>query len=347
MSIYDDAEELKENLKKEQKNKLKIALFGQPGAGKSSIINALVGADVVSSGVSTDKTVEAQLIEWQDLLLVDLPGYGTSKFPENKYFDQFDIDSFDIYLCVFSGKFHSADTHFFSDLKRKEKACIFIRNYHDTIWEEGKTTLELEEEIKKDVRKQVGEPVDVVFTSCRNKQGIGKLSDSIYENIDDANRNKWAKSAKAYTREHLEKKKEACKKHIYVASGVAAANAINPIPGVDIGVDVTILLALFKNIRGSYGLTDEKLNSKEYLIPTITPMINNIIKYSTKEGIFILLKSVGGREIVKSVSKYIPFVGQAIAATIGYGITRSAGLSYLDDCHQLAKYILESELSGN
>jgi len=172
MSIYKDAEDLREKLKSEQGKKLKVALFGQPGAGKSSLINKLVGADVVPVGVSTDKTTEAEVVEWGDLLLVDLPGYGTTKFPENKYFDEFKIEDFDIYLCVFSGKFHGADTRFFKELRGKGKVCVFVRNNHDTIWEAGKETKELEQDIKLDVEKQVESKENVIFTSCRNTYGI-------------------------------------------------------------------------------------------------------------------------------------------------------------------------------
>jgi len=345
MSIYKDAEDLREKLKSEQGKKLKVALFGQPGAGKSSLINKLVGYDAVPVGVSTDKTIEAEVVDWEDLLLVDLPGYGTTKFPENKYFDEFKIEDFDIYLCVFSGKFHGADTRFFKELRSKGKVCIFVRNNHDTIWEDGKETEELEQDIKLDVEKQVESKENVVFTSCRNNYGIKELSESIYNNIDSANKVKWAKSAKAYSIEFLEEKKKSCETYVYTASGAAAVNGINPIPGVDIGIDVSILLGLFASIRNSYGLSDEKLKSKEALIPSLAPMVNNIIKYSSKEGILYLLKTFATREVVKSVSKYIPFVGQAIAASIGYGITRSAGMSYLDDCHNAAKIILENELS--
>jgi len=345
MSIYKDAEELREKLKKEQGDKLKVALFGQPGAGKSSLINKLVGDNAVTVGVSTDKTVEAEVVEWEDLLLVDLPGYGTTKFPENKYFDEFEIESFDIYLCVFSGKFHGADTRFFKDLRGKGKVCLFVRNYYDTIWQDGKEIEELEQDIKLDVEKQVESKEKVIFTSCRNNHGIRELSESIYTNIDSANKVKWVKSAKAYSIEFLEEKKKSCETYVYTASGAAAVNGINPIPGVDIGIDVSVLLGLFASIRNSYGLTDEKLKSKEVLIPTLAPMVNNIIKYGSKEGVLYLLKTVATREIIKSVSKYIPFVGQAIAASIGYGITRSAGMSYLNDCHNAAKSILENELS--
>jgi len=345
MSIYDDAEKIKEKLKSEQKAKLKIALFGQPGSGKSTIINKLVGENAVTVGVSTDKTIEAEVIEWEDLLLVDLPGYGTTKFPENKYFDEFKIEDFNIYLCVFSGKFHGSDTRFFRELREKGKVCLFVRNFHDDIWEDGKEIDELEAEIIADVEKQVQSKENVIFTSCRKNTGINNLSEAIFKNIDSANKAKWAKSSKAYSIEFLEEKKKACETYVYTASGVAAVNGINPIPGVDIGVDISVLLGLFASIRNSYGLTDEKLKSKEALVPALAPMVNNIIKYGSKEGIMFLLKRFASREIVKSVSKYIPFVGQAIAASIGFGITRSAGMSYLDDCHSVAKSILESELS--
>jgi len=345
MSIYKDAEELREKLKKEQKRKLKVALFGQPGSGKSSLINKLVGYEAVTVGVSTDETVEAEIVEWEDILLVDLPGYGTTKFPENNYFDEFKIEQFDIYLCVFSGKFHAADTRFFKELRSKGKVCIFVRNYHDTIWEDGKEIEELEIDICSDVEKQVESKENVVFTSCRKNHGLKELSESIYTNIDAANRVKWAKSAKAYSIEFLEEKKKSCKTYVYTASGTAAVNGMNPIPGLDIGIDVSILLGMFASVRNSYGLTDEKLKAKEALIPTLTPLINNIIRYSTKEGLLYLLKTFATREIVKTGSKYVPLVGQAIAASIGYGITRSAGMSFLDDCHNVAKLILEKELS--
>lgn len=346
MTIYDDAEEIREKLKREQKDKLKIALFGQPGSGKSTIINKLVGENAVAVGVSTDKTIEAEVIEWEDLLLVDLPGYGTTKFPENKYFDEFKIENFNIFLCVFSGKFHAADTLFFRQLREKGKVCLFVRNFHDVIWEAGKEIEELETEIIADVERQVQSKENVIFISCRKNTGIDSLSEAIFKNIDIANKAKWAKSSKAFSLDFLEKKKKACETNVYKASGAALANGINPIPGLDIGIDISVLLGLFASIRNSYGLTNERLKSKEALFPSLAPIINNILRYGTKDGIILLLKKYASEQLCKQVSKFIPFVGPVIAASISYGITLAAGVSYLNDCHSIAKSILESELSN-
>ncbi len=345
MSIYDVANQMRNNLEKEQNKKLKIALFGQPGSGKSSIINKLLGDNVAHVGISTDKTIEAQIVPWGKLLLVDLPGYGTTKFPENEFINQFNINDYDLYLCVFSGKFHQADTNFFSELRNKGQVCLFVRNFHDTIWGESKDINELEKEISEDVFTQVKSREDIYFVSCKDGYGIKELSEDIYNNIPDALKVKWAESAKAYSLDFLETKKKVCERNVLIACGAAITNAINPLPGVDVGIEIAVLLKLFQSIRNAYGLTDETLNSKVDLIKQFSPIVNRIIKYGTKEGIPILLKKYAGKQITKSVTKYVIIVGPLIAATIGFAITRTAGISYLEDCHSLAKAILENELS--
>jgi len=345
MSIHTEAEKLKAKLYKEEKNPIKIAFFGQPGSGKSSMINKIIGSNQVETGARTDVTVEAQVIKWNGMILVDLPGYGTSKFPQNEYFNQFDILDYDLFLCIFSGKFHKADTDFFQEIRQKGKTALLVRNQSDMLWEDGKTTDELKQDITMDAQKHIQSKEKVYFTSCRKNEGFDELSESISKNMDASKKERWERSAKAYSLEALKKKKESCKKDIYTKAGVSAFNALNPVPGVDIAVDVGILIKLFSDIRNSYGLTDETLNS-DHIMTKMSPIVNQVLKYGTKEGIFILLKQFAGRETVKTVSKYVPFVGQAIAALVGFGIIKLAGDKYLEDCHQIAEVILKEELKA-
>ena len=343
MSIKDEAEILRKKLEEEKENPIKIALFGQPGAGKSSIINKLVGSNKAEVGVRTDVTIDAQIIKWNDLILVDLPGYGTSRFPKNGYFDKFDLNDYDLFLCVFSGKFHEADTEFFQEIRDAGKTALLIRNQCDMLWEEGKTFEDLVKDITADAQKHVQSNEEIYFTSCRNNLGFDKLQTAIYQNIDASKRERWARSAKAYSLKALDKKREACQKDIYVNAGLSAANALNPIPGADVAVDIGILVKLFKDIKNDYGLTDEKL-SNEHLVEKVGPIINNVLKYGTKEGVLMLLKQFAGRETIKTVSKYVPFIGTALAASIGFAIIKYSGDKYLEDCHIVAKEILEEEL---
>lgn len=343
MTIENEAQEIRKQLEDEQNNPVKIALFGQPGAGKSSLINSLIGEKKAEVGQRTDVTIEAQIIKWNDLVLVDLPGYGTSKFPEDSYIKKFNLDDYDLFLCVFSGKFHDADSNFFKEIRENGKTALLVRNKCDDIWEEGKTLDELKNDITEDAQKHVNSKEMVYFTSCgRQKIGLDELQKAIYENLDAAKKERWARTSKAYSKEMLEKKREACGKMISKKALMSALNALNPIPGVDIAVNVGIILSLFKEIREDYGLTDEILKDKT--LKQYAPFINNILNYGTKSGLLQVLGNVAGKETIAKFSKYIPIVGQVISGGIGYKILIYVGGEYLEDCHKVAEAILEKEL---
>lgn len=120
---------------------------------------------------------------------------------------------------------------------------------------------------------------------------------------------------------------------------------INPVPGLDISVDIGVLVKLFKEIRESYGLTEDYLAFLEKsAFPVAGQLANNILKYAAQEGIVLLLRQVAGRKAVQTFSKYIPFAGQIVAAGIGYAITSNAGVKYLEYYHQLAEEALQNNL---
>lgn len=344
MSLDDDIILLREELQKENEVMLKIAFFGQPGAGKSSLINKLINRKSMKTGSETDTTMEKGTCGWRGLQIIDLPGYDTMKFPKETYFDEFNILSFDLLICVFSEKFHQADNEFFRKIKSEGKTCIFVRNKHDALWnDDGKTIDEIEKEITNDVIKQIQSQEKVYFTSCRTNHGLKELSEAIFRNLDTTKRSKWIETAKAYSTSFLDKKKKLCEKAVYISAGLAATNGINPIPGFDVSIDITVLLGLFHKIRNIFGLSDDVLKSKQVAILKIA----NVMKFVTKEGLIFLLKKYSQRMATKEVSKFIPFVGPVIAASVGFGITLKVGNKYLEDCYDVANSVLKIELGHN
>lgn len=345
MSIHDEVTRIHRRLDEENRITVSVALFGQPGAGKSSLINKIIGKKVADVGVETDKTVEAASYEAKGLHFVDLPGYGTTNFPKESYLQKFEIQKFDLFLCVTSGKLHQADSEFFQELARHGKACVFVVNKHDELWEDDEPIEDLEQRKVQDIRKHLGLPVKVIFTSCRKNTGLDALNTEIQNNLDLAKRERWARGAKAYSTSFLEEKKRACEGYVSLAAAMAAANGMNPIPGVDVTVDISILLKLFKEIRENYGLDDDFLTTlKQSSIPVVARLASSVVQYATQAGIFLLLKRFAGRQAVKAVAKHIPFIGQALAASLAYGITSNAGHRYLGDCHTLAEKILNNQL---
>jgi len=346
MSIDNEIETIRKALEAELDIEVKVALFGQPGAGKSSLVNAIVGSKVAAVGVETDKTVEAsEPIHFNGLVFVDLPGYGTAMFPKETYFTKFDLTEYDLFLCVSSGKLHQADTEFFQRLADMGKECVFVINKHDELWEDGVSIEELERRKVADIHKHVGEQVDVVFTSCRTKKGMEDLNNKIKDSLAGAKRERWVRSAHAYSQQFLDEKKKSCEKSIAIASWVAAANGANPIPGVNVAVDVSVLLTMFESIRNDFGLTEQKMDQMIRMgVPAVAPIAERLVLYATSEGIVLLLRQFAGRAAAKEFARYIPFVGQAVSAGLGYAITSNAGAWYLEECHKIASEILKQDL---
>lgn len=347
-NLLAEIQNIKDQIFDEQLNKkVRIAFFGQPGAGKSSLINKIIGTPKMSVGQETDVTKFAQIVEYNEALYVDLPGYGTSKFPANEYFQTFDPLQYDLFICVFSGKFHQADSQFFRELESTSKPCIFVRNFSDNIYDDEISEEEIKNVITNDVRKQVGTKIKVFFTSCHSsvsdlENGIKDLMWEIESNLDFALRESFVLSSRAYTLTNLARKKALCEQRISLAAKTSALNALNPLPGVDVAVDLAVVFNLFEYIRNVFGFSQDVIEKSHLPIN----FANNILKGLTKDGIVSLLKTYATKIGVKETSKWIPVVGQAVAAMLGFGIVKYAGDDYMKDCYEAAKELMERELAN-
>lgn len=144
----------------------------------------------------------------------------------------------------------------------------------------------------------------------------------------------------------LETIRNDCQSVINKYALVGAANGINPIPGLDVGVDAGICLKLMAEVREKFGLSEDsawKLRQYEILLP----LVKKVFDYATKEGVMFLLKSMGKRYLGKSAAKYVPLIGQGIAAAAGYGMMKYFGKVYIEDCYQLALKMRECEAEGD
>jgi GTP-binding protein EngB required for normal cell division/uncharacterized protein (DUF697 family) len=347
--VGNDAENLYQKLEEIENTQVSVAVFGQPGAGKSSLINCLTGRNQAQVGNKNDITVEEKSYEWNGLYLVDLPGYGTSRFPSSSYMKKFNIKKFDFFLCVFSGvRLKEDDIAFFKKLNEIGKNCLFVCNKTDTLWEDGKTLGEIQKEIQENLTQEIGVKEYVYFTSCRKKEGLDELTKDILKllgNVSEKKKERWAMAAKAYSPDFLREKKKACQKYIIIAAGASAANGANPVPGLDFAIDMGILVSLLQKIRSYYDLDENQLNAIDVeKVPQLSQMAKKVVKYATKDGALLLIRKFMGRSVAKQASKWIPLVGAVVAGSIGFATTSSAGNSYLDDCSKLAEAMLEKEI---
>ena len=120
----------------------------------------------------------------------------------------------------------------------------------------------------------------------------------------------------------LERIRDECKSMVTTRAGLSAGAAIVPVPGADIGADVMLLLEMIPMINRKFGLAPEQIDHldpqiKKLILVAATSIGSEMIgKLLTKEIILQVLKRLGIRVASKQVAKYIPIVGQAVAATI-------------------------------
>ena len=346
MNLKNQVEEFFLKWNGENNVKVKIAMFGQPGAGKSSLINELVGEKIAQVSAETDATKKTQVVEYNDVVFVDLPGYDTSEYPANAYFTQFEPLQYDLFVCVFSGKIQAADVELFRKLAKCGRQCIVVRNKADGLYDPEKSLETLKGEIIDDVRTQLDQKVTVIFTSCKKtvpacERGIPALQQAIINSLDEALQDKFLRNVRAYTKKTLEAKKAMAAAAIKKAMVAASANGLNPIIGVDVGIDLKILSNMYKRIRKAFAITDNEI--KDNIMKNA--LVEKIALGLKKESVTEAIRKTMSEKTQKKVARFIPLVGKVATMGMGAGSMYYLGMEYLNNCYKYAAKRLEDEIN--
>lgn len=154
------------------------------------------------------------------------------------------------------------------------------------------------------------------------------------------------------TREELDAIKKSCHAMVTKSAGLSAGSAMIPIPGLDIGSDVAILMRLIPKINEKFGLSPEQIDgldteSKLFVMTAISNTGSKMAgKFITKKLIITLMNKMGVKIAAKGVSKFVPFVGSAVAGGISFTAMKYMGNSHIEDCYEIALAALEKEWQG-
>ena len=341
MSLKTTFQNILDELKDNDEAFSQIALIGQPGAGKSSIINALMGCHVAETGASTDTTKEAMKYRYNFNLLVDLPGYGTDMFNMKTWKDKFNPAQYDVFVFVFSGKLMREDVEMLNDLiKLKitdsvEHPIFLVRNHCEDIANDEEL-----KRISEDIYGAINDTNDDIplyFVDCKSKTGFTELSHG-FQSINY--RKIWEQRIISSFKEKCEKVLCGCRLQACLAIDshkyVAAANGINPIPLIDVAADLGIYFDMFSDIRKAYNIDEEDL-----VCYSVVPIVKKIVELATENGLLILLKSFPIKVAIKNTMKYIPVIGWGTSMGLGYKLCEWAGEEYIGDCNEAANEILD------
>lgn len=353
--IKEFIENLRKDYEARQNAIIDIAISGQSGSGKSSLINAIVGRKVAEVGI-TETTTQIKSYKSGGINFFDLPGCGTEQFPVNVYIDNCKLNSFDAVIIVTANRFYENDIWLIKEMVRIGRPVYVVRTkMDDTIrdgkYDEGLNEVEVFEKVKDDIRKNVGNVKinGIYLISSREplKMDLSNLLIDIKNNLVSIKRQRFISDVSPLNSQILLAKRDVAISVVKYRAAAAALNGINPIPGLDISLDVAILLNMALEIKNIYGLDEENINelskkmkSKANFTAFSLKVGQYSSKFVTKEGIIILLKrfavNIGSQEILK----YIPFVGQIASAGIGYKMTYSFGDNLIKESESLVNEIL-------
>lgn len=122
----------------------------------------------------------------------------------------------------------------------------------------------------------------------------------------------------------------------------AVASAV-PVPGLDWAVDAALLARLLPRINAEFGLTPQQLDQldpeKREQVQKAVTMVGSVVigKFISKELVIKATQKLGVRMTTKQLAKYVPFAGQAVAATLGYATVRYLGEQHIRDCIKVAE----------
>lgn len=284
-----------------------------------------------------------------------MPGCGTAKFPFESYVDDMKLSEFDAIVLVTANRFYEADIKLFNYVTDSLKKPIFlVRTKMDDAVRDGAE----DNDLSKD------QVVDMVLTDIMNNTGVSdtskiylvsskpkqitkfdtaRLITDISENLPTIKKAKFVSETAAYSEESIKAKKQTMLEISERYAYLSAANGLNPIPGLNIAVDIGILSKLTNTVLRSYGLIDSTLadhlsksEEKGKIHGTVQGLSKWVAQYATEAGIKQLLPKLVVAETAKTVGAWIPLAGQAVAAGIGYKLTSYFGEKLINESEEKA-----------
>lgn len=341
---------LKADLNQFEAAKIKCGIIGRSGVGKSSLINAIVGEHIAEVG-EVETTMEVgKPIEHRGLNFYDLPGCSTINFPKERYLEEFNISNFDCVILVTSDRFYEDDLYLIEELLKIKMPVFAVRSKIDFSIERALKRNISEEETYKTVLNNLEQNLKgynlkgIYLTSADYPQeyDLSKLLDDIYLSLGKIKQQRFIADINITSQKILAKKKELANKIVGIHAALSAVNGVNPIPGLDIGVDISLLTRMGIHVRDIYCLGEEQ---QDFIMELLDKKNAKVLaakavqfgsKYLGKEAVVLLLKRAGAGVAAKSASKYFPFVGIAISSTVGFFLTSSIGKEMVSDAESIA-----------
>lgn len=293
--------------------------------------------------------------EHKGLLFFDLPGCGTNNFPKETYINQLKIKDLDCVILVTSDRFYEDDLYLINEVSKLNIAVYTVRTKIDFSIARAKkrgiaendTLVSIFSNILDNLQNSKTKGIYLTSADYPLEYDLDKLLNDIAKNLNDIKKERFIADVTATSKKLINEKRKVADKLVSRYATLSAANGLNPIPGLDISVDVGLLLKMGNDISNIYGINKEHqefynsfldLPDSAKIKVALSKASQYTAKYLGKEAIVVLLKRAA---TTKTATKWVPFVGQAIAASIGFIMASSLGNDMVRDAEAIAVELFE------
>ena len=276
----------------------KVAIAGFGNAGKSSLFNAIYGADKAAVSMRTDETKETQTENKFGIDFTDTPGIGTGKFSIEKVEQMAVFDRQHVVIHVLNGAtaISSEDEQLHDLITRSKAHRVTVVNKVDI----------LDERERREFSESMGEKLglfenDFLFVSAKRNIDIDRLVRHIADVLPDAMQDAFIGQQKA----DIKLKEKRVRTLVYSKAVLCGGVALIPIPIADLAVISPIQIAMVAAIGYFHGIA--------------------VTKERVVELIGVLGAGFGLREAARQLVKLIPGVGSVVSAAVAFAGTVALG----------------------
>ncbi|XP_067318410.1 interferon-inducible GTPase 5-like [Anolis sagrei] len=327
---------------------LNIAVVGEPGSGKSSFVNAMLGLragdpGAAETGIQTT-TVDVKAFPHPHLLNVifwDLPGKGAASFGED-VFAKINLNRFDFFIIVGAQRFRTIHADLVNEIQGMSKKFYFVRSNTDldleaskrqrpSDYNEERILLRIKDDCHEGLRREgATNPQVFLVSSYETKRfDFPLLWERLKNDLLGLRRKAFLLNLPSISLPVLNNKKTAMKKQILIRAFWLWIFAAIPIPGLSYFPARKVHSWCYHN----FGLGDLSLRDLAQLVGKTAATLKAVMKPLSFISVFLW----GFAELVRAVviiGDYTYFQHFPL-----YGYLLSGGISLLSTYVMLNKFV--------
>jgi uncharacterized protein (DUF697 family) len=142
-----------------------------------------------------------------------------------------------------------------------------------------------------------------------------------------------------------------CRRLVTQRAMVSATASMVPLPGLDVLVDIGVLMRMLEEVNAAFGLTPMQIERLErerrFAVYRVLKGLGDsaVGRTITRDVLALVVKNVAtrmaSRWATKTTVRFVPLAGQVVAATLSFAAIKYLGERHIRDCMTVANQVID------